>query len=224
MSDFSMANLNNVRVDTTGKKAERSTSTKAGQGLEMNDFLMLMVATLQNQSIDDTADTSDMLNQMVQMSMITAMNNISSLVTESTTLTYAASLVGKYVTVGIYENGTLKDIYGEVTGTGTLNGQQVIFMGDDIYYLSDVMAVGKLPASDEDKTASGSGTGSNPAGGVGDTKEPDDGEDDDKVGDGDVEGSDDVEGNGDNNGNVEGSGNNNDGEGSNSGAEGSGDE
>ena len=204
MSDFAMgdiANLLNVN-QSSGKRAENSTSAKAGQGLEMDDFLMLMVATLQNQSIDDTADTSDMLNQMVQMSMITAMNNISSLVTESTSLTYAASLVGKYVTVGIYEGNVLKEIYGEVTGTGTLNGRQVIFMGDDIYYLTDVMAVGKLPASDEEKAAgSGDGTtGGNPAGGVGDTKEPDDGEDDDKIGDGDgnVEGS----GDGDGNGNV----------------------
>ena len=206
MSDFAMgdiANFLNVN-QASGKRAQNSTSAKAGQGLEMDDFLMLMVATLQNQSIDDTADTSDMLNQMVQMSMITAMNNISSLVSESTSLTYAASLVGKHVTVGIYENGTLKEIYGEVTGTGTLNGRQVIFMGDDIYYLTDVMAVGKLPASDEEKAAGGTGSGSaggNPAGGVGDTKEPDDGEDDDKIGDGDGDGNGNVEGSGDGDGN-----------------------
>ena len=186
MSDFAMGDIaNRLNVNqTTGKRAEHSTSAKAGQGLEMDDFLMLMVATLQNQSIDDTADTSDMLNQMVQMSMITAMNNISSLVTESTSLTYAASLVGKHVTVGVYEGNVLKEIYGEVTGTGTLNGRQVIFMGDDIYYLTDVMAVGKLPASDEEKAAAGGG---NAAGGAEDVK-PDPGEDDDddnKVGDDD---------------------------------------
>ena len=188
MSDFAMGDIaNRLNVNqATGKRAEHSTSAKAGQGLEMDDFLMLMVATLQNQSIDDTADTSDMLNQMVQMSMITAMNNISSLVTESTSLTYAASLVGKYVTVGIYEGNTLKEIYGEVTGTGTLNGRQVIFMGDDIYYLTDVMAVGKLPASDEEKASGGTGGGS--TGGTEDVK-PDPGEDgdddDNKVGSGD---------------------------------------
>lgn len=160
MSDFAMGDIADILnvSQSSGKRAQNSTSAKAGQGLEMDDFLMLMVATLQNQSIDDTADTSDMLNQMVQMSMITAMNNISSLVTESTSLTYAASLVGKYVTVGIYEGNVLKEIYGEVTGTGTLNGRQVIFMGDDIYYLTDVMAVGKLPASDEEKAAAGAGS------------------------------------------------------------------
>ena len=38
-------------------------------GLDMTSFLKLMVAELTNQSIDQTADTSDMLNQMVQMQM-----------------------------------------------------------------------------------------------------------------------------------------------------------
>ena len=152
-----------------------------------------MVATLQNQSIDDTADTSDMLNQMVQMSMITAMNNISNLVSESTSLTYAASLVGKEVTIGIYEGNELKEVVGVVTGTGTLNGQQVIFIGDDIYYLTDVMAIGRLPASDEEKAANGSGDGN----GSGKVEGSGDGS-----GNGSVEGS----GDGNDNGNVEGSG------------------
>ena len=160
MGDYAMADLANVlKTGQTyaSKVAKNSTSAKAGKGLEMDDFLMLMVATLQNQSIDETADTSDMLNQMVQMSVITAINNISSLVSESTSLTYAASLVGKEVTIGIYDGNSLKEIVGTVTGTGTLNGRQVIFIGDDIYYLTDIMAVGRLPASDEEKAAQGSG-------------------------------------------------------------------
>ncbi len=39
-------------------------------GLEFEDFLQLMVQQLQNQTIDNTADTSDMLNQLVQMSTV----------------------------------------------------------------------------------------------------------------------------------------------------------
>ncbi|MDE7034776.1 MAG: hypothetical protein K2O74_00810, partial [Eubacteriales bacterium] len=50
-------------------KAENSTNVKAGTSLDMDDFLTLMVAMFQNQDIDNTADTSDMLNQMVQMSV-----------------------------------------------------------------------------------------------------------------------------------------------------------
>ena len=39
-------------------------------GLEFEDFLQLMVQQLQNQTMDNTADTSEMLNQLVQMSTV----------------------------------------------------------------------------------------------------------------------------------------------------------
>ena len=99
----------------------------------------------QNQDIDNTASTADMMNQFVQISVIQAVTDISSLIHDTSTLTYASSLVGKTVTIGMYEGNELKEIEGVVTGTGTLNGEQVIFIGDDIYMLSDIMAVGKLP-------------------------------------------------------------------------------
>ncbi|MPN57912.1 hypothetical protein SDC9_205608 [bioreactor metagenome] len=41
--------------------------------------------------------------------------------------------------------GELKELLGTVTGTGTLTGQQVLFLGNDSYYLSDIMAIGRLP-------------------------------------------------------------------------------
>ena len=45
-------------------------------GLDFTDYLNLMVQQLQNQTIDNTADTSDMLNQMVQMSVVQMMNTV----------------------------------------------------------------------------------------------------------------------------------------------------
>jgi len=115
--------------------------------LDMQDFLELMMVSLKNQSIDDTADTGEMMNQMVQMSVIQAIDDISTLISDSTTLNYAASLVGKDVTIGLWEGSELKEIEGKVAGTGTLSGQQVIFLeGDETaYYLTDIMGVGKLP-------------------------------------------------------------------------------
>ena len=124
-----------------GKKAKHATNDENSNTLNMDDFLLLMVTQLQNQSIDNATDTSDMLNQMVQVSVIEAINNISNLIGDSTTMTYAASLVGKNVLV---------EKEGIVKGTGTLNGQQVIFLEDDsCFYLTDIMAVGKLPADKE---------------------------------------------------------------------------
>ena len=149
---------------------KHSTNKKAGYGLDMDDFLKLMVATLQNQTMDNTADASEMMNQMVQMSVVQAITNISTLVSDSTNLTYAVSLVGKEVTIGQYIGGEIKEFVGKVTGTGTLNGRQVIFLDDDEtpYYLTDILAVGRLPEIKDKTGGEGSGDGVGEGNGVGD--------------------------------------------------------
>lgn len=151
MANAGMLDLNNVlKTNSTTKKATQSTNKKAGTELDMNDFLILMVAMFQNQDIDNAASTTDMMNQMVQMSVVQAITNTNTLIDDSTVLTYAASLVGKEVTIGKYVNKELTEITGVVTGTGTLNGQQVVFIGNDSYYLTDIMAVGRLPEKEDD--------------------------------------------------------------------------
>lgn len=123
-------------------------------GLNFEDFLQLMVQQLQNQTIDNTADTSDMLNQMVQMSMVQMMTKVQTSLedlTTANTMTYAASLVGKTVTVGEYdEEGNLKEVVGEVTATGTYQGIPVIFVNDEMYPLNSIMAIGTLPEEPEE--------------------------------------------------------------------------
>ena len=94
-----------------------------------------------------------MLNQLVQMSMIQAITNI----TDATVMMYAGSLVGKEVTIGQYNNGVLEEIVGVVTGTGVAGGQQVIFVDGKSYYLSDIMAVGRLPDVEEPDETPGGG-------------------------------------------------------------------
>lgn len=115
---------------------------KTSVDLDMTDFLTLMVAQLQNQSIDDTADTSQMLNQMVQMQMVTALTNM----TDASIMSYASSLVGKEVTVVTYDGNTPKEEVIEVMGTGTYGGEQVIFSKEgNMYHMNEIMAVGRLP-------------------------------------------------------------------------------
>ena len=131
----------------------KSKSSTDNMGLEMTDFLTLMVTQLQNQSMDQTADTSEMLNQLVQMQMITALTNL----TDSSIMTYAASLVGKTVTVGQYDsNGELQEVVGTVTGTGSYGGEQVVFVNDKYYYMNEIMAVGTLPKVEDPEGESGS--------------------------------------------------------------------
>ena len=126
--------------------AKNSTSRKGNTELNMEDFLKLMVVQLQNQTIDDAMDTSEMMNQMVQMQMITAITNM----TETNIMTYASSLVGKVVTIGITDGNSLEEREILVMGTGMLNGQQVIFGSDgETYGLNQIMAVGRLPDIEE---------------------------------------------------------------------------
>ena len=175
----------NGQIDKTNEfyVAKKSTNDKAGQSLDMTDFLTLMVAMFQNQDIDNPADTSTMMTQMVQMSVIQAITDISQLISDSTNMTYGASLIGKEVTIGIYNDTftDLQEITGVVTGTGQQDGQQVIFIGNDTHLVSDIIAVGRLPEKDDgdkdddkvDGTKPGEGTDKpeNPGGTEGD-KEP----------------------------------------------------
>ena len=124
--------------------------------LSFTDMLGLMVAQFQNQTIDNQASTSDMMNQLVQMSTMQAMNDMVSQIKELTlanVMGYAASLVGQTVTVGVYNEETkeLEEVVGVVKGTGTYDGQQVIYLDNGTgYFLSEIMAVGTLPPKPEE--------------------------------------------------------------------------
>lgn len=123
--------------------------------LSFTDMLSLMVAQFQNQTMDNQASTTDMMNQLVQMSNMQAMTEMTSNIKElalANVMTYAASLVGKTVTVGVYNENTkeMDEIVGVVQGTGTYDGQQVIYLENGKgYFLSDIMAVGTLPPKEE---------------------------------------------------------------------------
>ena len=148
-------------------------SDEANNTLSFQDMLLLMVTQLQNQTIDNTADTNDMMNQIIQMTVMQAITEMKGQVddlTEANILNYAASLVGQTVTLPIYdEKGNLVgEKEGVVTGTGLYNGQRVIFVGNETYLLNQIMAVGKLPEKPE----------------VEDPDKPGEGEDVDKPGEG----------------------------------------
>ena len=124
--------------------------------LSFTDMLGLMVTQFQNQTIDNQASTTDMMNQLVQMSTMQAMNDMVSQIKELTlanVMGYAASLVGQTVTVGVYNEETkeLEEVVGVVKGTGTYDGQQVIYLDNGKgYFLSEIMAVGTLPPKPEE--------------------------------------------------------------------------
>ena len=129
--------------------------------LSFTDMLSLMVAQFQNQTMDNQASTTDMMNQLVQMSSMQAMTDMVSQIKELTlanVMSYSASLVGKTVTVGVEnsETGKIDELVGVVQGTGTYDGQQVVYLDNGKgYFLKEIMAVGTLPAKTEDPDESG---------------------------------------------------------------------
>lgn len=151
MSSNSMADIAGLLgTNISGITPTNSTSRKNNTELDMNDFLQLMIVQLQSQTIDNSMDTSEMMNQLVQMQMISAITNM----TETNVMTYASSLVGKVVTIGISTQDGLEEREVLVTGTGVMNGQQVIFGKDntgkiETYGLNQIMAVGQLPPIEE---------------------------------------------------------------------------
>lgn len=139
---------------TTSTAATSTQSTRRGEDtpsneLSFTDMLQLMVLQFQNQTMDSTADSNDMMNQLVQMSVVQAMTSMSTQMeqlAQANVMSYSASLVGKEVTVGVKgNNGQLKEIVGMVTATGTYDGNPVIFLGNQSYALNSIMAVGRLP-------------------------------------------------------------------------------
>lgn len=139
-------------ADDVGHKSKtvRADSDEANNTLSFEDMLLLMVTQLQNQTIDNTADTNDMMNQIIQMTVMQAITDMKTQVddlTEANIMSYSASLVGQTVTMGIVDkNGQLVDEkVGVITATGTYNGQRVVYMGDQYYPLNQILAVGTLP-------------------------------------------------------------------------------
>lgn len=160
-------------VNRWGEKEKYDELTRDRSTLSFTDMLGLMVTQFQNQTMDNQASTTDMMNQLVQMTTMQAMTDMTTQIKELTlanVMSYAASLVGQTVTIGVWNEETkqLEDFEGVVEGTGTYNGQQVIFVNGKSYYLSDIMAVGKLPpkveetpGEDEDNNTDGTDTENN---------------------------------------------------------------
>ena len=182
MSEY-MGDLSGVLGVSATSRTPTHNTRSTSVDLDMTDFLTLMVAQLQNQSIDESADTSQMLNQLVQMQMITALTNM----TEASVMSYASSLVGKEVTVVTYDGSKAKEEIIEVMGTGTYGGEQVIFSKEgNMYYLNEIMAVGRMP--NQTTQESGDTTTDKPVDGT-DESEETDGTSDNKP----VEGTDEVD-------------------------------
>lgn len=102
--------------------------------LDTSDFLRLMAAQLQNQSMYDQTDNSQFLAQLAQFSTLTQMTELASAVKANT----AMSLLGKEVAVPDGANGV---IIGVVSSVGIQDGTPYLRVNDTYYSLSDILEV-----------------------------------------------------------------------------------
>lgn len=134
-------------IPKQGSILESTNRTEDDNNLDMNSYLLMFVEQLKNQDPLNPMDTSDMMNQFVQMATVEAITTM----VDVTKTSYAASLVGKDVTIAKEgSNGEIEQLYGTVTGSGSYDGEQVIFVNDEAFYVSQVMAVGKVPERQEE--------------------------------------------------------------------------
>ena len=122
--------------------AERPPTYKDNTTLNMDDFYALMAAEMQYQDVlNPESNTAEMMNQMVQMSMINAMQDM---MTMSMT-TYAGSLMGKEVIIADTTTGKMETVYGVVEGVNLYNGTPTIIVNGKEYSMSQIMGLGKAP-------------------------------------------------------------------------------
>lgn len=138
--------VNNINNNALAVKAQTETLKKTNaNSFEMDDFMQMMVAQLQNQDMHSSMDSSEYVNQMAQYSMIQAITDMtasmSDMMTMSTT-NYGVSLIGKEVTMAI--NGSdseIESLSGVVEGVNFYKGETQVMVDGKSYSLTQIMSV-----------------------------------------------------------------------------------
>ncbi len=164
----------NARSASSRKGADGVQTQGSSSDLGMDTLMQLIVAQLQNQDPMNPTGQDTYMMQMAQLAVVQATNSMA----QTTATTYAASLVGKEVTVVKFTDNGKKseEVVGTVTGVAFLGGQPILYIGEDAYSMGQLIAVGKLPEEKPEKPEKPEGGGTEkPEGGEG-TEKPESGE------------------------------------------------
>lgn len=132
----SVDNAERAYADILAAQKEKAAST--GE-LSMDDYLSLIVTEMQTQDVlNPNTDTSAMVNQLVSMTTIQAMEAM----TQSVNLQYSASLVGKNVIVAAYDElGNYFQDSGVVESVVMAGDEPIFMVNGKKYNLSNIMEV-----------------------------------------------------------------------------------
>ena len=121
---------------TTMSSLSSTTTTESSSTLDMEDFLNLMVAEMQNQDPLEPTDNSTYMAQLATYSQVEATDEMNSTLKEE----FAAQLVGKQVVVAtdLTSSGTAD---GTVDYYETISGTTYLSINDKLYDIDDLKAV-----------------------------------------------------------------------------------
>lgn len=124
--------------------ALKKNGNKSQMDLDMETFLQLIVAQIQNQDVmgmggdSGSSSSGDYVNQLLQMSVVQALNDV----TEMSLTSYAMGMVGKEVTVAAIDGNKVVTDQGTVTGVSIYGDEPILHVNGKEYKLSQVMEVG----------------------------------------------------------------------------------
>lgn len=111
-------------------KDQDAGETFSNGSLDFDGYLKLLVAQMSNQDFNDPMSDADLLNQMAQYSMLEGIKDM----TQQSAISYAASLVGKIVTVS---DGTYYHT-GMVSSISVENGKPSVMIDGQAFKSSEI--------------------------------------------------------------------------------------
>lgn len=127
--------------------------------LSMDDFWKLLAAQLRYQDASNPMSNSEMMGQLVQMGTMSAMDNMSTTITDAmnslsqiSLSSYATGLLGKEITVAdVDKDGKLVgQTTGTVEGIALTGSNPYIYVNGKQYSLSQIVSMGTVPKNDEE--------------------------------------------------------------------------
>lgn len=166
-----VSGYSDVQIQSNYEKYKEFFATDDSTKLGQDDFLKLMVEQLKNQDFNNPTDNAEFIAQMAQFSTLQAQQNM----TFYSQASYAASLVGKKVSVGASDSeGTYITDTGMVTAVSFANNDFSFIVNGKKYSSKEIMSVETWTADDiadttkdttktdttkTDTTGTGTGTG-----------------------------------------------------------------
>ncbi len=149
------ANTNTVSTATDPYSTQTYSPESTDKNtLTISSYFKLLAAEMANQDMTNPMDSSEIMNQMSQMAMVQSLASMTTALQTSTALSktsYAASMIGKEVTLNVAsgevdeETGATSLVKGVIASVN-ISGEEPTFKleGDDTEYSMDkIMSIGK---------------------------------------------------------------------------------